>query len=304
MILRTSGLSKAYGARTVLSDVDMTVAGGSVYGLVGPNGAGKTTLLSILAGLRRASAGSVQLDVPRSRVALLPDTPQFEPWLTGREVVSLAGRLAAVAVGDRAIDATAAVERTVADAGLADRADDPVGAYSRGMLQRLGLAATLVGQPEVLLLDEPASALDPAGRRDVLDLIRGLRGRATVLLSSHILADVQEVCDTIGILRAGRLLYQGPLEALLIGRAVPAYRAHLRPPLEPVQRILRSQPWVTDVLDSGPDELRILINSRSEAERQLAPVLGAAGARVVSLVPEEPDLEDVFLELTDEPVAS
>ena len=165
MILRTNGLSKAYGARTVLSDVDMTVAGGSVYGLVGPNGAGKTTLLSILAGLRRASAGSVQLDVPRSRVALLPDTPQFEPWLTGREVVSLAARLAAVAIGDRAIDATAAVERRWPTPAWPTGPDDRVGGYSRGMLQRLGLAATLVGQPEVLLLDEPASALDPAGRR-------------------------------------------------------------------------------------------------------------------------------------------
>lgn len=122
-------------------------------------------------------------------MAVPPDTPQFDAWLTGREVAALAARLAGTANG------AARAAEVLRDAGLADAADRRVGGYSRGMLQRLGIAATLVGEPEVLLLDEPASALDPAGRREVLDLIAHLRGRATVVLSSHILADVQEVCD-------------------------------------------------------------------------------------------------------------
>jgi ABC-2 type transport system ATP-binding protein len=291
MMVRTAGLTKSYGSHVALSGVDITVTEGSVYGLVGPNGAGKTTLLSILAGLRHPSAGEVELKAPRRRIALLPDTPHFEAWLTGREVVGLAAGMAGVR-------GTEPVEQALAQAGLADRADDRTGGYSRGMLQRLGLAATLVGEPELLLLDEPASALDPAGRREVLDLITQLRGRATVILSSHILADVQEVCDTVGVLRAGHLLYQGTLDALLVGHAVPAYRLRLRPPVLNIAEALREQPWVSDVEEVSADQLRVLVTSPAEAELRLAGVLATAGARMVSVTPEAPDLEHVFLELT------
>ena len=289
MIVTTTGLTKRYGAHTALDGVDLAVPDGSVYGLVGPNGAGKTTLLGLLSGLRRPTAGELKIDVPRQKMALLPDTPQFDPWLTGREVVELARTLMGV---------SADPDRVLADAGLSDAADRRVGGYSRGMLQRLGLAATIVGQPEVLLLDEPASALDPAGRREVLDLIARLRGRATVILSSHILSDVQEVCDTVGVMRAGRLLFQGPLERLLVGRAVPAYRVHMRPPTDGVTEALRAQPWVTGVEPDGPETLRVTVGSLAEAELRLPGALSAAGARVVSLAPVAADLEDVFLELT------
>lgn len=292
MILETVGLVKRYGDCVALDGVDLAVSEGSVYGLVGPNGAGKTTLLALLAGLRRPTAGTMHVRVARQGVALLPDTPQFDPWLTGREVVSLAWHLVAPALPE------ARVDEALRGAGLTGAADRRVGGYSRGMLQRLGIAATVVGQPQLLLLDEPASALDPAGRREVLDLIGQLRGRATVLLSSHILADVQEVCDAVGILRAGRLMFQGRMETLLVGRAVPAYRVHCRPPVEPVAECLRAEVWITDVeqLDSG--WLRVGVRSLAEAERALPKALAGCGARVVSLAPQAPDLEDVFLELT------
>ncbi|MGE5827749.1 MAG: ABC transporter ATP-binding protein [Micromonosporaceae bacterium] len=290
MILQTTALTKRYGDHTALSGVDLSLAAGTVYGLVGPNGAGKTTLLAILAGLRRPTSGEIQLRVPHRRVAVLPDTPQFDPWLTGREVVALAANLAG-AEGSR-------VDAVIGDAGLTEAAGRRVGGYSRGMLQRLGLAATIVGDPELLLLDEPASALDPAGRREVLDLIGQLRGRASVLLSSHILADVQEVCDTVGILRAGRLLYQGPLESLLVGHAVPAYRVRLRSPAPAAADLLRGQAWVTGVVEDPSGWLRVQVRSLDEAEQHLAPVLASGGARVISLAPEAVDLEDVFLELT------
>jgi ABC-2 type transport system ATP-binding protein len=292
--LRTEGLTKRYGTHTALSGVDLTVSAGSVYGLVGPNGAGKTTLLAILAGLRRATEGRIDLGVPRRRIAVLPDTPQFDPWLTGREVVALAAHLAT----DADADAASGVDGALADAGLAESAGRRVGGYSRGMLQRLGIAATMVGRPELLLLDEPASALDPAGRREVLDLIGQLRGHATVVLSSHILGDVQEVCDTVGILREGRLLFQGSLEDLLVGHAVPAYRIHLRSSVAPAVAALREADWVTTVTEPAGQTLRVTVRTLDEAERHLPAVLAAAGARVVSLAPEAPDLEDVFLELT------
>jgi len=289
MIVSTTGLTKRYGTHTALDGVDLAVPEGAVYGLVGPNGAGKTTLLGLLAGLRKPTAGELTIAVAKRKVALLPDTPQFDPWLTGREVVELARGLMRVAADP---------DRVLADAGLADAADRRVGGYSRGMLQRLGLAATIVGEPEVLLLDEPASALDPAGRREVLDLIARMRGHATVILSSHILGDVQEVCDTVGVLRAGRLLFQGPIANLLVGRAVPAYRIKLRPPTDGVAAALRALPWVTGVEPDGPDTLRCNVSSLAAAESGLPGALAEAGARVVSLAPLAPDLEDVFLELT------
>jgi ABC-2 type transport system ATP-binding protein len=315
MIVETTALTKRYGAHTALDGVDLAVPTGSVYGLVGPNGAGKTTLLALLAGLRKPTAGELRIGVPRQKVALLPDTPQFDPWLTGREVVELAqtltgadGRSASSRAGadgrsasSRArADGRAAADsgQVLADAGLTDAADRRVGGYSRGMLQRLGLAATTIGAPDLLLLDEPASALDPAGRREVLDLIARMRGHASVILSSHILGDVQEVCDTVGVLRAGRLLFQGPIANLLVGRAVPAYRVQVRPPSEQVAGALRGQPWVTGVEADGPDVLRVTVSSLADAEARLVGALAQAGARVVSLAPLAPDLEDVFLELT------
>src|SRR5262245_7552466 len=194
-IVATRGLRKEYGATVALDGVDLSVPRGSVYGLVGPNGAGKTTILGILSGLRRATAGSVVLGVDRRRMAVLPDTPEFEPWMRAREVVDLARTLVAPEVPPDRTD------EALGEMGLSAAAHLSVGGFSRGMLQRLGLAATVVTEPDLLVLDEPTSALDPAGRREVLDLVSRLATRTTVLLSSHLLGDVQRVCDWVGILR-------------------------------------------------------------------------------------------------------
>jgi ABC-2 type transport system ATP-binding protein len=292
MIVSTEGLRKEYGATVALNNVDLHVPSGSVYGLVGPNGAGKTTLLGILAGLRRPTAGTVEIAAEWARVAVLPDTPQFDSWLTGREVVDLARALTDPSVP------TSRVDEVLAEAGLAEAANRIVGGYSRGMLQRLGVAATVVGRPTLLMLDEPSSALDPAGRREVLDLIARLRGEATVIFSSHILGDVQEVCDTVGILRAGELLFQGPINKLLVGSAVPTYRLRLRPPGDQAAAALRQVSWVRSVDAIGPGDLRISVDSIEAAEQNLTAALAGIGIRTVSFGPEAPTLEQVFLELT------
>jgi ABC-2 type transport system ATP-binding protein len=291
-IVTTSGLGKVYGSVTALADVDLVVPRGAVYGVVGPNGSGKTTLLSILVGLRRATTGSVTLGVGPQRIALVPDTPSFEPWLTAREVVALARSLVGLAPSPEAVET--ALRRT----GLADAADRANGGFSRGMLQRLGLASAMAGEPALLVLDEPAAALDPAGRRDVLDLVADLRGATTVLFSSHILADVQQVCDTIGILRGGRLLFQGPTRELLAGKAAPAFTVRLRPPFDGVVEALEKAPWVNLVERPGTDRLRVTVTSTDAAEHELVRTLADAGARVIGISPAEVDLEHVFLELT------
>jgi ABC-2 type transport system ATP-binding protein len=289
-MIRTRGLTKRYGDTTALEHLDLEVPAGVVYGLVGPNGAGKTTLLSILAGLRHPSAGEVEIDADHRRVAVLPDSPRFDAWLSGREVVALSLQLTTGRAGDGEVD------RVLEEAGLADAADRRVGGYSRGMLQRLGLAATVVGSPEVLLLDEPASALDPVGRREVLDLVRRLRGSATVVFSSHILTDVQEVSDRIGILDRGRLRFQGPVSDLLGG--VSAILVRTRDGADAVAAATASLPWVEDVERLDDRVLRIRVNDLEAAETGLAAALAGSGAPIISVAPDTPSLEDVFLEVT------
>jgi ABC-2 type transport system ATP-binding protein len=291
-IVETYSLEKRYGTTAALDGIDLRVDAGSVYGVVGPNGAGKTTLLGILAGLRRATGGRIRLGVPRERIAVMPDTPRFEPWLSGAEVVDLARRMVSPDV------APGAVQDALRQVGLADVAGRRVGGFSRGMLQRLGLAATIVSGPELLILDEPCSALDPLGRKEVLDLVARLGRRATVLFSSHILADVQRVCDTVAVLREGRLRFQGRLDDLLSERVKPAFLVRLRPPLDPVAAALRSEAWVRSAEMVGGTELRVEVGSLAEAERSLVGVLARSGAAVVSIEPESPDLESVFLEMT------
>ncbi|MGZ8785643.1 MAG: ATP-binding cassette domain-containing protein [Acidimicrobiia bacterium] len=292
MIVSTHQLRKEYGPTVALRNVDLRVPSGSVYGLVGPNGAGKTTLLGVLAGLRKPTSGTVEIDATWAKVAVLPDTPQFDSWLTGREVVDLARSLT-----DPSVPA-GRVDEVLEQAGLADAAGRTVGGYSRGMLQRLGVASTVVARPTLLMLDEPSSALDPAGRREVLDLVARLRGEATVIFSSHILGDVQEVCDTVGILRAGELLFQGPIGELLVGSAVPTYRLRVRPPGEEAIATLRRSSWVRSVEEVSPEELRISVDSVESAEENLATTLAGSGVRIVSFGPEAATLEQVFLELT------
>ncbi|MCB1246559.1 MAG: ABC transporter ATP-binding protein [Acidimicrobiia bacterium] len=289
-MITTDRLVKRYGDRTVLDHVDLRVEPGTVYGLVGPNGAGKTTILSLLAGLRTATEGSVSIAAEPREIAILPDTPRLDPWLTGHEVVALADSLVSDSDGN--------VEHVLEIAGLSRDASRQVGGYSRGMLQRLGMACTVVGDPKVMLLDEPASALDPQGRREMLDLIDHMKGRATVLFSSHILADVQQVCDTVGVLHQGRLLFQGTLDELLVGAAVPRYVVRVRPPLGDIVAGLDRLEWVTSVEVTGSNEIRVTVASISDAESHLGGALAACGARVVSTAPEAVSLERAFLELT------
>lgn len=292
VMIETKDLTKSYGPAAVVDGVNLEVPTGSVYGLVGPNGAGKTTLLGMVSGLRRPSSGTLQIDAAPQDTVILPDTPKFDGWLTGREVVALSHRMAADA------DDRGRVDAILYESGISHAADRRVGGYSRGMLQRLGMAAAVVGSPRLLILDEPASALDPQGRREILDLISRLRGSATVLFSSHILADVQEVCDTVGILDHGRLIFQGPIGDLLVGSAVPQYLVRLRPPVEPVSWFLTGQPWVQNVEKTDGDELVVTIASLTDAERSLTRALADADARVISIRPNSVTLEQAFLEVT------
>lgn len=292
MILSTRSLTKVYGGTRALEQIELEVPERSVYGLVGPNGAGKTTLLSILAGLRQPTSGSVQIQVAQEEWAMCPDAPAFEPWLTAAEVLRLAGTLAGRPPSEER------VELLLHEAGLKDAAERRVGGFSRGMTQRLAVAATIVAGPHLVILDEPCSALDPAGRVEVLDLVRSISVGATVVFSSHVLADVQRVCDTVGVLDHGKLIYQGALDGLLDQYTRPVWRLAIRDRPQEVANALEKMEWVLSVATIGDFTLRLEATSADVAEREIAGVVHAAGARLASFEPEVPNLESVFLALT------
>ena len=220
MVIDVEGLAKRYGATPALVDLTLRVEPGEVFGFLGPNGAGKTTAVKLLLGLARPTGGrgsvlgaSLGDRLTRRRIGYLPELFRYQPWLRAREVLELHARLIG---GDRPpIDhrsTTAALE----EVGLADRADDQVGRFSKGMQQRLGLAVALLGSPALVILDEPTSALDPAGRIDVRAIIgRARDAGAAVFLNSHLLTEVERVCDRVAVVDHGRVLASGRLEDLL-----------------------------------------------------------------------------------------
>jgi ABC-2 type transport system ATP-binding protein len=266
-----SGLRKRYGRRTAVDDVSFSVARGEVLGLLGPNGAGKTSVIKMLLGLVRPDAGEVLLlgrrsSDPRSRAAVgyLPELFRYQPWLTPAEVLDLHVRLARV-------DVPAAERREcLALVGLAERAGDRVGGFSKGMQQRLGLAVALVARPELVVLDEPTSALDPIGRVDVRDLVLAMKSRGVaVLLNSHLIGEVERVCDRVVILDKGRVAASGTLAELLGQREVRMRLAGVDVRAEDRLRaagaLARSGDWFTVALaaeDDGvtvPDLVRDLV---------------------------------------------
>lgn len=291
-IVLTSGLTRDYGG-TGLFEVDLRVPRGSIYGLVGLNGAGKTTLLSLLAGTRRPDRGAVYTHIRRNQIAVCPDVPEFDGWLTASEVVDLARSLVAPGLD------SAAVRRALTTAGLADVAGRRVAGFSRGMIQRLGLACALVGEPELLILDEPTSALDPAGRAEMLGLVAAMRGMRTVIFSSHILSDVQRIADQVGILRDGRLLYQGSTRDLIDTYLKPSWLIRTSDDdAAVVAAALATEPWVINVEPAGVGAMKIDAVTMEAGERGIPRIIASCGARQVSCEPAAADLESAFLALT------
>ena len=304
------GLTKRFGGTggvLAVDALDLEVPAGSVFGLLGPNGAGKTTTLRLVTGLARPTGGSVAIDgrpvttddaAARRDIGVLDQDPRYYSWMSGRELVELAGRLQ----GLSGHDAQTRAAETLDLVGLAEAARRRVGGYSGGMRQRLGIAQALVARPRLLILDEPVSSLDPEGRRDLLALIADLRASATVIFSTHVLADVERICDRVGIIDRGRLVTEGPLDELLARYARPIYRIEAEAgQAEAVARLvaaLRVTPWVDGVTGDGHDgRLVVSVTDEGAASVGLLPLVVAAGLRVAVFERARPTLEDVFLRL-------
>jgi ABC-2 type transport system ATP-binding protein len=291
--VETYGLAKRYGRVAALDGLTMTVDHGEVFGFLGPNGAGKTTAVKLLLGLAQPTAGQARvLGAPlgdrssRRRIGYLPELFRYQPWLRAREVLGLHCRLGGL---DRDRWASE-IDGVLSLVGLADRSDDLVGTFSKGMQQRLGLGVALLGQPELVILDEPTSALDPVGRLDVRSIIRTARDRGTtVFLNSHLLTEVERVCDRVAIIDHGRVLEAGRLDELL-GESTVRVR-------------------VTDLASTGMDALRRFGPVRVDGEwltiqplpadevPDVVAAIVAAGGRVHEVDVGRSSLEDRFLQL-------
>ncbi|MDQ1358802.1 MAG: type transport system ATP-binding protein [Acidimicrobiaceae bacterium] len=301
-VIEVEGLRKEYHRPRrppvkAVDGLDLSVPEGGVFGFLGPNGSGKTTTIRCLLGLVRPNAGicrvlgaDAQRELPTviARVGSLVETPGVFPGLTARENLALLGRLNGIGA--------ATVTRTLEKVGLAERADDPVRGFSLGMRQRLGLAVALLKEPSLLVLDEPANGLDPAGIKEVRDLLLtlGREGR-TVFVSSHLLSEVQHTCDNVAILSNGRCVAAGSVQSVLAGTTRLGLLVRLAPgDLHSGLYALRSAGLAAS-LDG--DQIRVEVDATNAAT--VTKVLADQGLYLTELRPEEADLETVFLQLTE-----
>jgi ABC-2 type transport system ATP-binding protein len=314
-VIETSGLTKIYSLdfldvehgrlklrlrrrrrqRVALMDLDLSVDEGEIFGLLGPNGAGKTTTLKLLMGIIFPTRGSARIlgrrlgdKTAKAQIGFLPENPYFYDYLTGREFLKYYGQLYGIARRERVRRADALLERV----GLRDAADLPLKGYSKGMLQRIGLAQALLNDPRVVFLDEPQSGLDPLGRKEIRDIILQLREEGkTVFFSSHILADAELVCDRVGILYEGELKDIGHLRDLLSAR-IKEYEIVARG--VPPDTIEQWRERALRVLVQE-DEAMMIVRAEQEA-REILASLGGLGATLVSFNPRRETLEEYFIE--------
>jgi ABC-2 type transport system ATP-binding protein len=285
-------LHKAYGSTVALEALDLRVDRGEVFGFLGPNGAGKTTAVKLLLGLTRPTRGSgTVLGRPlgdrqaRRRIGYLPELFRYQAWLSAREVLQLHASLAGLPAANRDEE----LDRVVELVGLSGRDRDRTGGFSKGMQQRLGLAAALLGDPALVILDEPTSALDPVGRDDVRAIIREAQSRgSTVFLNSHLLGEVERLCDRVAIVNHGRVVAAGTLAQLLGASAVRLRVSDLRDPgttLAPFGHVRADDDWLV-VGPVSPDRVPDVVAA-----------VVAAGGRVHAVDPGRRTLEDLFLDL-------
>lgn len=305
--IEIAGLTKRYGHDVVLDDVTFDVPENSIFGFLGPNGAGKTTTIKILLGLARASDGDARIlgldsDAEslaiRGRIGYLAQDPLFYRHMTARETLMFTLRFfyrgSKAAMRDR-------IDETLELVGLADKADRPIKGFSGGERQRLGIAQAQVNHPDLLILDEPAAALDPVGRRDVLDIMERLKSHATIFYSTHILDDVQRVSDRVAILDHGRLVASATTEDLLNGDTA-TFEVIVRGDGDGATRALADQPWMTDMSSASHQDattLTVHVSDESTAERELLPAVMSDGTTVVGFGRKKTNLEDVFLGLVE-----
>jgi ABC-2 type transport system ATP-binding protein len=305
--IRTSALAKSYerGKVLALNGLDLHVPEGSVFGFLGPNGAGKTTAIKILTGLVEPTSGEAWVAGERvgnasarlrAQIGYLSQEPRFYPWMTGRELLVFAGRL----FGTRAATAGRRADELLEMSGLSRAARRRVGGYSGGMVQRLGIAQAIVSEPRILFLDEPCASLDPFGRRDVLEFIARLREKTTVLMSTHILEDVERVCDTVGIIDRGRMVVTARTDELGRRFAPPVVELGFE---TAAAAVAFASAWAEAAGASGPvatvegEVVQLRAADLAQARASALRLVAAKSLPLARLETRSASLEDVFVRL-------
>lgn len=307
LVIETRGLSKSFGEVQALRSVDLSVPQHSIFGFLGPNGAGKTTLMKTLLGLSHPTSGSGTIfgyDIVRESVAIrerigyLPQQPRFIDYMTARENLLFAAKF--FFNGPQA-QVRARCDEMLELVGLADKANRPIKGFSGGEKQRLGIALAQVNYPDLLILDEPASALDPLGRQSVLDVMARLRKHTTIFYSTHILDDVQRVSDTVAILNHGQVVASGPIETILNGKDGVMYKLTVKGSPNGLGKRLSGLPWVTHTSVSqhnGASLWQVSVSDQAAAEAALLRhVLADQHVTVTEFSRKKYELEEVFMEI-------
>lgn len=299
------GLSKHYGEVKALDNLNLDIEESRVFGFLGPNGAGKTTTVKLLTGLSTPTAGKAFVageEVShgnlafRSKIGYLPDVPSFYNWMKGREFLSFIGELHKIPpseLGKRCDELLELVD-------LKEAGKRKVGGYSRGMKQRLGIAQALINRPKVLFMDEPTSALDPVGRREVLSLIEHLGNKTTVFMSTHILSDVERVCDEVGIIDKGKLVTVSNVSDIKKKYSTQTFEMEFEEPASELLTKLLVMPWVLNAEIVKQDEkpvMQVKVNDEETAKREMPAIVAASGFTLLRYELTMPSLEDIFVEL-------
>ena len=304
-VISTCGLSKTYKGIDALKSLNLKVPRNSIFGFLGPNGAGKSTAIKLLLGLIKSASGTGSvfgLDIVndssriRTRIGYLPQNPKYYDYMTAREILRFTAGFF-YNRKDSIIDYR--IDEVLILAGLNDKADRCVKGFSGGELQRLGIAQAQINTPDLLILDEPAASLDPMGRRDVLDVMRALKGRTTIFYSTHILDDVERVSDTVGILNHGELVALAPIEELLTASHSVIYEIVMQGESESMHSQVSSQPWVSCVKAEKTENCTrwsLTATDEASAERNLLRMLlGDENIVVKEFTRRRDELEDVFM---------
>lgn len=311
LVINTQGLTKTFKGVNALQSLNLSVPKNSIFGFLGPNGAGKTTTIKLLLGLARPTSGSATifgLDIVkdsteiRKRVGYLAQDPRYYEGMTARETLRFTARFfyngPKTTIEDR-------INNTLELVGLSDKADRPIKGFSGGERQRLGIAQAQINYPDLLILDEPAAALDPMGRHDVLEVMERLRKHTTIFYSTHILSDVQRVSDAVAILKQGQLIAQAPIENLLAGNDGIVYTLGIKGDVKDAQARVSSQPWVSAVNifpdNNGSSTWQISVADELAAEEDLLRlVLEDRAVTVTEFGRKKHDLEEVFMNIVGE----
>jgi ABC-2 type transport system ATP-binding protein len=305
MAIETLRLHKSFNGVKAVDDLDLAVPAGSVYGFLGPNGAGKTTTIKMLTGLSRPDGGQIRICgkevrfasiTHRKDIGFLPDVPSFYDWMNAEEFLAFSGRLFG-------LDSKGLKTRISELLRMVDLAEvkKRIGSYSRGMKQRLGIAQAMIHEPGVLLLDEPTSALDPIGRKEVLQIVASLAGKTTVFFSSHILADVERVCDRVVILHKGKKLIEGTMPDLkrLAGSRSIQLELETSERKAEFVRYLSTLDWVEQVQERG-EEILLGVRNLGKAEYEVPAIMSQMKLGLRKFVLLETSLEDIFLNAVKE----